>query len=113
MSYPRLSEMIYYERNRLRCRDEWLALAVELEKTVERLTLRADAAEAECVRLLKERTDVSLRNEAKRLREQLDEARALVRDAARIRPNMILWRDGHEAINRWRAEEAAERGEGR
>ncbi len=60
--------------------------------------------------LMEDATD--LLKEAKRLREQRDEARALVRDADRVRPAMHLWVDGHDAIARWSAEEAAEATDG-
>ncbi len=84
--------------------DDVAALLAEVERLREQLdavAVRADAAETECVRLLRERTDVSLRAEVNRLREQRDEARALVRHA------------GHAITSLWSAEEAAERGEGR
>ena len=45
--YPKLSEKIHSERNWLRCKDDWTAHAVELERRVDELedTIRMRRAE--------------------------------------------------------------------
>lgn len=46
--YPKLSEKIHAERNWLRCKDDWLAHAVELEQSI-------DALKAELAKVTVER----------------------------------------------------------
>lgn len=42
--YPKLSEKIYSERNYLRCKDDWVAHAVELEQSLDALRAERDEA---------------------------------------------------------------------